>query len=346
MTISATNGSAAGSASSVGSLALPSFNLTAAQSVIVGVTLGSTSSSVSSIADTKGNAYSQIAAINGTGIRVELWKSVSVGAQTSNIITVNLSSATSISVQAEQYAGVTAIGSSSTNSGSNYMPQQRVSTTQGNNWIVGALGFVTVTSTTQTALSGTSRQASIAASSVGAALYDNTSAGDASLLLQSQLNSSENWASVGVELQAGGASVTFTSYASVASAAIQSGLLTPNSTAWFLNCSVQGPAGLAVFPNSPVPVASNLKGGAPGVAYTETISAVGGVSPYTFSVTAGALPTGTSLTGSTGVIAGTPTTLGTFNFTIRATDSNGASGSQNFQIVITPGAGYSATWLS
>jgi large repetitive protein len=340
MSISFTSGSAASSASAVSSLALPSFNLTAGQGVIVGITLGSTSSSVSGITDTKGNSYSLIASVNGTGVRTELWKSLSVGAQTSNVITVNISGATSVSAQAAQYAGVSALGASATNSGSNFIPQQRESTTQGNNWIVGELGFVTAASTTQTALAGNSREVSIAASSVGGSLYDSTCAGDANLLLQNQLNSSQNWASVSVELQTGGASVTFNSYASVLSASIQSGLLLPNSTAWFLLTSVEGPPGFVIFPNAPIPVAANLAGGLTGLAYTETISAKGGISPYTFSLSVGALPAGTSLTGSTGVIAGTPSTAGTFNFTIKATDSTGASGTQNFQIIIAaPSAG-------
>jgi hypothetical protein len=46
------------------------------------------------------------------------------------------------------------------------------------------------------------------------------------------------------------------------------------------------------------------------------------------------LPTGTSLNSSTGVVSGTPSAIGSFSFTIMATDSLGAFGSQNFQIAV------------
>ena len=87
-------------------------------------------------------------------------------------------------------------------------------------------------------------------------------------------------------------------------------------------------------PITPVPVAQQLKGGVNGVAYSETISAQGGTSPYTFALTSGSLPTGTSLNTSTGVISGTPSAIASFSFTIKATDSLGAFGSQNFQIAV------------
>ena len=45
-----------------------------------------------------------------------------------------------------------------------------------------------------------------------------------------------------------------------------------------------------------------------GKPYTATLAAAGGTSPLTWSITAGSLPAGLSLTPSTGVIAGTPTT--------------------------------------
>ena len=61
-----------------------------------------------------------------------------------------------------------------------------------------------------------------------------------------------------------------------------------------------------------------------GTAYSATLTASGGVSPYTYIVTSGALPAGITLTG--GVLAGTPTAIGTFNFTVAATDSSPAPG--------------------
>ncbi len=56
------------------------------------------------------------------------------------------------------------------------------------------------------------------------------------------------------------------------------------------------------------------------VAYTTTLAASGGASPYTWSIASGSLPSGLSLNPSTGVITGTPTPIGTASFAVRATD--------------------------
>lgn len=118
------------------------------------------------------------------------------------------------------------------------------------------------------------------------------------------------------------------------------------------NGSQSGPGidlavGLSMFPQHatsgpgslPIPVASVLHDGVIGTAYSETISAQGGVSPYTFAVASGSLPAGLSLNTSTGVISGTPTTAGTSSFTIKATDTNGSTGTTNFSITVAPASG-------
>jgi len=71
----------------------------------------------------------------------------------------------------------------------------------------------------------------------------------------------------------------------------------------------------------------SLPNGTAATVYSQTISASGGSAPYTFAVTAGSLPPGLGLNGSTGVLSGTPTTAGGFPFTVTATDATGASGS-------------------
>jgi len=57
------------------------------------------------------------------------------------------------------------------------------------------------------------------------------------------------------------------------------------------------------------------------VAFSSACTASGSIPPYTYSITAGALPPGLSLNSSTGAITGTPTTYGTFSFTVQAKDS-------------------------
>jgi len=82
---------------------------------------------------------------------------------------------------------------------------------------------------------------------------------------------------------------------------------------------------------------TTLPAGEFGTAYSQTLtasSANGGVGPYTFSVSAGALPPGLSLSAA-GVLSGTPTASGSFNFTAMATSSNGYSGTRAYTLVIS-----------
>jgi hypothetical protein len=66
---------------------------------------------------------------------------------------------------------------------------------------------------------------------------------------------------------------------------------------------------------------TSLADGMVGTAYSQTLAASGGTSPYTWSVTVGTLPAGLNLNASTGAISGTPTAAGTSTFTVTATDS-------------------------
>lgn len=61
--------------------------------------------------------------------------------------------------------------------------------------------------------------------------------------------------------------------------------------------------------------------GTTGVAYSVQFTASGGAAPYTFSLGSGELPPGLTLT-SAGLLSGTPTTEGTYNFTISVSDSS------------------------
>lgn len=60
------------------------------------------------------------------------------------------------------------------------------------------------------------------------------------------------------------------------------------------------------------------------VLYNQQLTAAGGAAPYTYAVTVGTLPAGMTLS-SAGVLAGTPTVAGAYNFTVTATDSSTAS---------------------
>src|SRR5437773_2114334 len=69
------------------------------------------------------------------------------------------------------------------------------------------------------------------------------------------------------------------------------------------------PSALTITTGSPLPK------GTVGAAYSQALTASGGTSPYTWSVSAGTPPTGLTLNASSGVIAGTPSGGGTFTFT-------------------------------
>jgi hypothetical protein len=65
----------------------------------------------------------------------------------------------------------------------------------------------------------------------------------------------------------------------------------------------------------------SLPGGVLNISYSYTLAASGGTSPYTWSLSGGTLPPGLSLNSGTGVVSGTPMTIGTFSFTVNVTDS-------------------------
>jgi hypothetical protein len=76
---------------------------------------------------------------------------------------------------------------------------------------------------------------------------------------------------------------------------------------------------------------SSLSAAKTGTAYNQTITASGGNTPYTYSISSGSLPDGLSLS-SSGIITGTPTSTTTSSFIIRATDSGGCTGTRAYSL--------------
>ncbi|MHB8681558.1 MAG: Ig domain-containing protein [Acidimicrobiales bacterium] len=66
---------------------------------------------------------------------------------------------------------------------------------------------------------------------------------------------------------------------------------------------------------------TSLPGGSTGKSYSATLQALGGVTPYTWSLSGGSLPPGLSLNASTGAISGTPSTAGNYSPTFTVTDA-------------------------
>ena len=91
----------------------------------------------------------------------------------------------------------------------------------------------------------------------------------------------------------------------------------------------------AVTPSCPTITLSpsSLPDGAYGVPFSQTLSASGGTAPYLFSVTSGVLPGGLTLS-TNGLLSGTPTSGGTYNFFASAADATGCSASRAYSLTV------------
>jgi hypothetical protein len=82
---------------------------------------------------------------------------------------------------------------------------------------------------------------------------------------------------------------------------------------------------------------TSLAAGTVGVEYFTELAADDGTSPYTWNVVAGEVPTGLSLT-TGGVLSGTPSVSGTYNFTVEVTDATAATATQALTLVVKAGS--------
>ena len=87
---------------------------------------------------------------------------------------------------------------------------------------------------------------------------------------------------------------------------------------------------------------TTLPSGTQGTAYSSTLAATGGTTPYTWTVASGSLPAGLTLSGSgtSWKISGTPTSHGTSNFTLQVADSSSPqqTKTQSYSITIANNA--------
>ena len=93
---------------------------------------------------------------------------------------------------------------------------------------------------------------------------------------------------------------------------------------------------LSVNVFSPPQIATvSLPNGTATVAYSQTLTATGGETPYSWTNVSGTLPPGLSLA-TNGLISGMPTTIGTFNFTAKVTDALSVTATQALTLTILP----------
>ncbi|MEP7337822.1 MAG: putative Ig domain-containing protein [Acidobacteriota bacterium] len=83
---------------------------------------------------------------------------------------------------------------------------------------------------------------------------------------------------------------------------------------------------------SPLLAPAALPSAQVGMPYSQTITASTSGASYNFAVTSGALPNGLTINSSTGVISGTPSQLGLFNFRISASSTDGCPGYRDYAI--------------
>uniref|UniRef100_E6PXF5 Dystroglycan-type cadherin-like domain-containing protein n=1 Tax=mine drainage metagenome TaxID=410659 RepID=E6PXF5_9ZZZZ len=125
---------------------------------------------------------------------------------------------------------------------------------------------------------------------------------------------------------AGTLSSQTTSAATYTAPAATSSAQTATITATSIADATKSSTTTLTVPAAPAITTSSLGQGSVGVAYSVTLAASGGVTPYTWSLSSGTLPASLSLT-SAGVLSGTPMAgdVGTYNLTFMVTDAGKAT---------------------
>jgi hypothetical protein len=98
-----------------------------------------------------------------------------------------------------------------------------------------------------------------------------------------------------------------------------------NLTTKTLSISIYAPLAIST---SALPV------GTKGTAYSRTLTATGGMTPYTWSISSGSLPAGLTLNSSTGVISGTLKIRGKSCFTVKVTDANAKTTTRSLTMTV------------
>ena len=80
---------------------------------------------------------------------------------------------------------------------------------------------------------------------------------------------------------------------------------------------------------------ANLPVGSAGSQYAFVLESTGGLSPITWSIVSGTLPTGLTLAPATGIISGVPTASAVANFTVKATDSDGQTSQKLLSLTVS-----------
>jgi O-glycosyl hydrolase len=130
-----------------------------------------------------------------------------------------------------------------------------------------------------------------------------------------------------------------TSRATITSGGLASGVSAGTTTISATLGAISGNTGLTVQPPPLSITTGSLAGGTVGTSYSATLAGTGGTTPYSWSVSSGALPAGLNLNAGTGAITGTPTASGTATFTAQLLDSGNPVQSTTKALSITIASG-------
>lgn len=104
--------------------------------------------------------------------------------------------------------------------------------------------------------------------------------------------------------------------------------------------AVAGSSAAAAVAPAELKLAGAMPGGSVGTAVAGVFVAAGGTEPYAYDISVGALPGGTTIDPATGIVTGTYTADGTFDFTVHVLDAAGAEATLAVEVVVTPAGGW------
>ncbi len=152
----------------------------------------------------------------------------------------------------------------------------------------------------------------------------------AATLTNDNSNKGVTWSLSGVGTLSGQTTNTVTYQAPTSVSSSQTVTVTATAVA---NTADTAAISIAVNPPPSITL-TTLPSGIAGTAYSQSMTEAGGTAPFTWGVISGALPPGLTLNTTSGILSGTPTGSGTFQFTVQISDAVNLSATQALSISI------------